>query len=114
MRISDWSSDVCSSDLQPTLLALMTRFEDAWKQLEATPENNDLRNQVVLRGVELTTEIRRLNGLQSTLQTRARESIELDIQDINTASVEIAKLNTQIASQMAGGDRKSTRLNSSH
>lgn len=88
---------------QPTLLAMMTRFEDAWKQLEATPENNDLRNQVVLRGVELTAEIRRLNGLQSTLQTRARESIELDVQDINTASIEIAKLNTKIASQMAGG-----------
>lgn len=88
---------------QPVLLTLMTRFEDAWKQLEATPENNDLRSQVVLRGTELTAEIRRLNGLQSQLQTRGRESIELDIQDINAASIEIAKLNTQIASQRAGG-----------
>ncbi len=88
---------------QPTLLTLMTRFEDAWKQLEATPENNDLRNQVVMRGVELTAEIRRLNGLQSQLQTRGRESIELDIEDINAASLEIASLNTQIASQLAGG-----------
>lgn len=88
---------------QPVLLTLLTRFEDAWKQLEATPENTDLRSQVVLRGQELTAEIRRLNGLQSQLQTRGREAIELDLQDINTASVEIAKLNTQIASLKAGG-----------
>src|SRR5690606_11288727 len=88
---------------QPVLLAMLTRFEDAWKQLEATPENLDLRNQVVLRGQELTAEIRRLNGLQSQLLTRGREAIELDIQDINAASIEIAKLNTQIASQRAGG-----------
>lgn len=58
---------------QPTLLAMMTRFEDAWKQLEATPESNDLRNQVVLRGAELATEIRRLYGRQSELETRPRK-----------------------------------------
>lgn len=88
---------------QPTLLGMMTRFEDAWKQLEATPENNDLRNQVVLRGAELATEIRRLYGRQSELETRAQENIDNDIQTINLAAVEIAKLNNQIASQKAAG-----------
>lgn len=88
---------------QPTLLQMLTRFEDAWKQLEATPEDNDLRNQVVLRGNELTAEIRRLNGLQSELLTRAQENIQGDLDKINLVTVEIAKLNTQIASQKAGG-----------
>ena len=87
---------------QPTLLALMTRFEDAWKQLEATPEDDATKALLVQRGVELTTEIRRVNGLQSTLQTRAQQNIQTDISVINDASVQIAKLNAQIASRAAG------------
>lgn len=87
---------------QPTLMAMLTRFEDAWKQLEATPEDTDLRNQVVLRGNELTAEIRRINGLQSQLQNRARQNILTEINAINEAAVQIAKLNSQIASQKSG------------
>ncbi|HEX6957812.1 MAG TPA: flagellar hook-associated protein FlgK [Ferrovibrio sp.] len=88
---------------QPTLTAMLTRFEDAWKQLEATPEDTDLRNQVVLRGQELATEIRRLNGMQSQLQTRAQQDVTTNIDAINTAATEIAKLNAKIASQTASG-----------
>lgn len=88
---------------QPTLLAMLTRFEDAWKQAEATPEDNDLKGQVVLRGVELTTEIRRLNGLQSELQNRAQQSLREDVDSINTSTIEIAKLNNKIAAQKASG-----------
>ncbi|MFC3674258.1 flagellar hook-associated protein FlgK [Ferrovibrio xuzhouensis] len=88
---------------QPTLLAMMTRFEDAWKQLEATPEDDATKNLLVQRGIELTTEIRRLNGLQSTLQTRGQQNIQTDIDAINVSAVQIAKLNAQIASRSAGG-----------
>lgn len=88
---------------QPTVLQLMTRFEDAWKQLEATPEDDATKALLVQRGVELTTEIRRLNGLQSTLQTRAQNNIETDVEAINAAAIQIAKLNTKIAAQASGG-----------
>lgn len=88
---------------QPTLLANMTRFEDAWKQLEATPEDTELRNQVILRAEELTAEIRRLYNTRSTLETRARQNIQSDVQTINEAAIEIAKLNTQVALQKASG-----------
>lgn len=88
---------------QPALLAMMTRFEDAWKQLEATPENNDLKNLVVQRGNELATEIRRLNGLQSELQNRAQDSLRSQIDLINISTVKIAELNGKIASQSAAG-----------
>ncbi|MFN4164871.1 MAG: flagellar hook-associated protein FlgK [Ferrovibrio sp.] len=89
---------------QPTLLAMMTRFEDAWKALEATPEDTATRSLVVQRGVELTAEIRRLNGQQSELQTRAQEQISTDIQIVNDAALQIAKLNVQITSQLAGNN----------
>jgi flagellar hook-associated protein 1 FlgK len=88
---------------QPTLLGMMTRFEDAWKQLEATPEDNATKALLVQRGIEVATEIRRLNGLQPTLQTRAQSNIESDVESINTASIQIAKLNAQIAARAAGG-----------
>ncbi|MEK9971314.1 MAG: flagellar hook-associated protein FlgK, partial [Ferrovibrio sp.] len=88
---------------QPTLLAMMTRFEDAWKQLEATPENNDLKNLVVQRGNELATEIRRLNGLQSELQNRAQQNLQSDIEAINQSTTKIAELNNKIASLKAAG-----------
>lgn len=88
---------------QPTILAMMTRFEDAWKQLEATPENNDFKNLVVQRGAELATEIRRLNGLQSELQNRAQQNIQNDIESINTATAKVAELNSKIASLKAAG-----------
>ncbi len=89
---------------QPTLIAMLTRFEDAWKQLEATPEDTAIRSLVVQRGVELTTEIRRLNSLQSELQTRAQEQLIGDIAIVNEAALQIAKLNTQITSQGSGGN----------
>lgn len=88
---------------QPTLLSMMTRFEDAWKQLEATPENNDFKSLVVQRGAELATEIRRLNGMQSELQNRAQQNIQTDIEAINTATAKIAELNNKIASLKAAG-----------
>jgi len=88
---------------QPTLLAMMTRFEDAWKQLEATPENNDFKSLVTQRGAELAGEIRRLNGLQSELQNRAQQNIQTDIEAINNSTVKIAELNSKIASLSAAG-----------
>lgn len=88
---------------QPAMLGMLTRFEDAWKQLEATPENNDLKNLVVQRGNELATEIRRLNGLQSELQNRAQENLRSEIDSINEATLKVAELNGKIASQSAAG-----------
>src|SRR3546814_4422597 len=38
MRISDWSSDVCSSDLQPDLIALHRNGEIAPRELDAAAQ----------------------------------------------------------------------------
>src|SRR3546814_3498205 len=39
MRISDWSSDVCSSDLRSTLGAIQNRFESTISNLQAVSQN---------------------------------------------------------------------------
>lgn len=88
---------------QATLTALLTNFEDALKQLEATPEDTALKALVVQRGQELTTELHRLAGLRSELEREAQQSIQDDLTTLNQAAANIAKLNAQIVSQKAAG-----------
>src|SRR3546814_19932808 len=50
MRISDWSSDVCSSDLRPALGdpddGLHARKLEGWRQLPLLPRVRDARNRM--------------------------------------------------------------------
>lgn len=92
-----------SSEGQTTLQGLLTKFEDAVKSLEATPEDTALKAQVVQRGQELAAEISRLAGLRSSLQTQAQQDISVGLNTLNEASKNIAKLNAQIVSQKAAG-----------
>jgi flagellar hook-associated protein 1 FlgK len=92
-----------TSGEQTTLETMMTNFEDAVKQLEATPEDTALKALVVQRGQELTAEIRRLAGLRTSLQTQAQDDINTGLNTLNEASKNIAKLNAQIVSQKAAG-----------
>jgi flagellar hook-associated protein 1 FlgK len=87
-----------------TLSTLMTNYEDAVKQLEATPEDTALKSLVVQRGQELCSEINRLAGLQSKLQTQAQQDIGTNVGIVNDAAQQIAKLNAQIVSQKAAGN----------
>lgn len=86
------------------LSTLMTNFEDAVKQLEATPEDTGLKSLVVQRGQELSAEVNRLAGLQSKLQTQAQQDIQTNVGIVNDAAQQIAKLNSQIVSQKAAGN----------
>lgn len=88
---------------QSTLEALMTDYEDALKQLEATPEDTALKALVVQRGQSLATEINRLAGLRSQLQSQAQQDIQNGLSSLNEASDNIAELNAQIVSQKAAG-----------
>ena len=87
-----------------TLSTLMSNFEDAVKQLEATPEDTALKSLVVQRGQELAGEINRLAGQKTKLQTQAQQDIQSNVGTINDALQQIAKLNTQIIGQKAGGN----------
>jgi len=87
-----------------TLSSLMTNYEDAVKQLEATPEDTALKSLVVQRGTELCTEINRLAGLKSQLQTQSQQDIQTNLSTVNAAARQIAQLNAQIVSQKAAGN----------
>ncbi|MFN4277960.1 MAG: flagellar hook-associated protein FlgK [Ferrovibrio sp.] len=89
---------------QSTLEGLMTDYENALKQLEATPEDTALKALVVQRGQSLATEINRLAGLRSQLETQATQDIQSSLSTLNEASANIAKLNAQIVSQKAAGN----------
>src|SRR3546814_7539514 len=83
MRISDWSSDVCSSDLQYDHLGIRLNFSDP---VFAASHN----------------------GMTAALSASVDAS--------TAAQMAMAQQAQQVAQQaiMLAGDRKSTRLNSSH
>src|SRR3546814_1306861 len=118
MRMSDWSSDVCSSDLYPFIVVLNTSAnlvlmsirlrvaddgEDAHsadelkKLLFASHRHGEL-GDVSVQALSHTLELPEL--IAGDLMRPAFDLVDLDIRDA-------------VASNLAL-DRKSTRLNSSH
>src|SRR3546814_9337469 len=101
MRISDWSSDVCSSDLLwifagPNGSGKSTVYSDAFLQ--------DFDGSIwIINPDLLTTEIKEMEGLeQQAANLAAVQRIE-------------AWLHASLGVRRSGGvDRKSKRLNSSH
>src|SRR3546814_5882804 len=100
MRISDWSSDVCSSDLIGIILRLDLALDAALAEIErAQRPDLDRAGDAALDEV-------RLLGL-----------IDLDIVDqLRRELVEVDRAVAAAVGRITAveGDRKSTRLNSSH
>src|SRR3546814_6483708 len=100
MRISDWSSDVCSSDLDDVdwhwnrifAGAVLTTLLGVGAEL-AAPENRQDGNRIVIAG-----------------RDSAQDSINQVGQEITRRNMNIQPTLTE----RPGLDRKSTRLNSSH
>src|SRR3546814_7234326 len=103
MRLSDWSSDVCSSDLaQETTGA-------------ATANQGEAPNEIVVTGIRAS--------LEAALDAKRNANAIVD----SVSAEDVGKFpNTNVAEaltlvpgvtvdrQFGQGDRKSTRLNSSH
>src|SRR3546814_7527111 len=120
MRISDWSSDVCSSDLQAADAAEAHRvltLADI-SGLSAKDHHTDLKvdiHQSLLDRINL-----------AALETMTREQIQREIGELvyeqlaNTKHALNATERRQLVEDILdellglGPDRKSTRLNSSH
>src|SRR3546814_6303110 len=95
MRISDWSSDVCSSDLldQFHAPAVPCPFED---EVISRPEKDEPDEK---------TDRRDRNGVEHSRPGRHRHDVAIaDRRDSDHREIE----------HVAKADRKSTRLNSSH
>src|SRR3546814_9762846 len=102
MRISDWSSDVCSSDLGRSInLALAERGLHALRAADA--DRAVLDQAVMMRG----RMVHPLGG-EPQLQRYGRDDSEV-IWSVSRGELNI----TLIDAAEAAGDRKSTRLNSS-
>lgn len=92
------------SDSDQTALGkALSQFEEAWKDLEATPESASLKSQVISRGQELLTEISRLAAQEAGLRSNAQDGIQTGLTSINDAAARIASLNSQIVAQQAAG-----------
>src|SRR3546814_9956741 len=102
MRISDWSSDVCSSDL--TAREIFLSYTELVEPLSLDEAYLDVSENK--RGLASATEV------AQQIRREIREQLQL------TASAGVApnKFVAKIASdwKKPDGDRKSTRLNSSH
>src|SRR3546814_4512535 len=97
MRISDWSSDVCSSDLFETTSA-QARDGTLLQRLEA---------ELVKRDIPLTEKSTEeiLKAIEPVVITHYQKLIGVCIKHIRAS---------QLTLEMLLEDRKSTRLNSSH
>src|SRR3546814_7649732 len=106
MRISDWSSDVCSSDLNPIT---MTRDQTLADALELMARHR-------ISGIPITEKDGRLVGILTNRDVRFAENPRQPVSELMTSEnlVTVGPGVTQEEAKRQLQDRKSTRLNSSH
>src|SRR3546814_10061876 len=110
MSISDWSSDVCSSDLAPGVL-ILSRVAGAALQLKqallVNPYSAEEVSDAILRALEMPLEERK---------QRWRAMMDnIAEQDVGWWRARfVALLDPEEVATNPRRDRKSTRLNSSH
>src|SRR3546814_8953671 len=101
MRISDWSSDVCSSDLDETPDAHRLGGKRAVKGAEDIVAHS--RDRIALDQGHMLVGGRMIDGLRLPAAEDAEDGIPVS---------DIGQFGDQL--DLAALDRKSTRLNSSH
>src|SRR3546814_3874842 len=129
MRISDWSSDVCSSDLDPYLQGLdndlrellLSWFDTGFLDLRAIDWNSPASLLEKLVAYEAVHEITSWEDLRNRLDSdrRCYALFHPRMPDEPLAFVEVALMQGMASSIQAlldgkAPDRKSTRLNSRH
>src|SRR3546814_10459951 len=126
MRISDWSSDVCSSDLQPEGDVVGHRHERKQREVLEDEGGRPLVGTDAAH-VAPADAHRALGGLEKARDgaqncrlaapRRPQEAEELAVFDLEVRVLdcgEFAEANRDVIELYVGADRKSTRLNSSH
>src|SRR3546814_1386963 len=111
MRISDWSSDVCSSDLLVLPHVRLTDLAEVWEVLAAnglgTPNAGLLSDIIACPGLDYC-------NLANARSIPVAQRITQRFSDLKRQH-EIGDLKIKNSGCInACGDRKSTRLNSSH
>src|SRR3546814_4952515 len=119
MRISDWSSDVCSSDLNPIVQSLANvdeikelfqsaDFNDPQKLGEALYQSKQLFQELYKEVMAIISDKQKLKQFINELLSEMDPSTRLMIEQILSFDMD------GIANILETTDRKSTRLNSSN
>lgn len=88
----------------PPLTDALQKFQAAWQDLDANPENTVTKGQIVMYGEDLARELRRLTlGLQD-MEAQLDKDISNSVDGLNSALSAIDKLNKDILSTKAAGD----------
>src|SRR3546814_10352902 len=106
MRISDWSSDVCSSDLDLPLVQKLTvegAYRRSWYEKSVGADRRYDTNKLGINWI-VSDDLR----LRGTRQTVIRDA---NIGEFSNPVFSIPFANLRTVARL---DRKSTRLNSSH
>src|SRR3546814_3154656 len=109
MRISDWSSDVCSSDL--SIGGTIGRVDDIAVAIAAAVEEQNAATAEIARNVQEAADgTRNVTGsIDGVMKAASRTGSA--VSQVMTAA---EALSAQAATMRQQVDRKSTRLNSSH
>src|SRR3546814_2949736 len=116
MRISDWSSDVCSSDLERDARTKYYRLAPAWQAVEV------LRTDAAARFIEraqphMARFAQQSEAAMGLWKIVSRDRIQLTARAESDAATRLSLADDQrqpLGGGAAGRDRKSTRLNSRH
>src|SRR3546814_9860766 len=118
MRISDWSSDVCSSDLLQPVNDRLQRYEEGVAKVEAERRDSfgnlvGLIESMRVGQEKVSSEAAKLvNSLRNAPKSRGRWGEQQLKNVLETCGLtENCDFQTEVS---VDGDRKSTRLNSSH
>src|SRR3546814_7885719 len=109
MRISDWSSDVCSSDLIGRYIVQAEIDGDCSSaSYDGNGQERERQARHVLPEIEVSKTLHRLSPSKQALSCEAERDAKAVQQMIRTATGFPLSQRRQVV------DRKSTRLNSSH
>jgi flagellar hook-associated protein 1 FlgK len=88
----------------PPLTDSMQKFQSAWMELEATPEDTIAQGQIVTYGDDLARELRRLTSGVEDIQRQLDSDIQSSVDQLNTALTTIDKLNDDILASKGAGE----------
>src|SRR3546814_14468842 len=110
MRISDWSSDVCSSDLSQGLGGQLTGFYNAAQDLAADPTSGSARDAFLASAGKVANQFRSLAQSFAGTRTGIRQDVDQTVARINEIGRSLSSLNSSLPRPAAGPRPEERRL----
>lgn len=88
----------------PPLTEALQKFQAAWQQLDANPQDAVLQSQIVLYGDDLSRELQRLTRGVDDIEKQLNTDITNSVNTLNESLAAIDKLNTDILATRGTGN----------